>query len=122
MDEAWAFEHSVECPVTREFAWRFWTDVNNWRLDSDVESVELNGPFAAGSRGVTITRSSGKVEWLIVSVQAETGAVIEVPGGGAVARFRWTFEDSGRPDTNHPAHQPRRRRGLGSGQCDRANL
>ena len=35
MDEAWAFEHSVECPVTTEFAWRFWTDVNNWRLDTD---------------------------------------------------------------------------------------
>jgi hypothetical protein len=79
MTEAWAFEHSMECPVSREFAWRFWTDVNNWRLDSDVESVELSGPFTAGSSGATISRSSGKVEWRIVSVEAKTEALIEVP-------------------------------------------
>jgi hypothetical protein len=66
--EAWAFEYSVACPVTTEFAWRFWTDVNNWRLDTDVESVELNGPLAAGSRGATNTWSTGKGEWRIASV------------------------------------------------------
>jgi len=63
MDEMWAFSHSVKCPVTREFAWRFWTNVSNWRLDADVEAVELNGPFAAGSQGVTLMRSSGRIEW-----------------------------------------------------------
>ena len=57
MDEVWSYEHSVECPVRAEFAWRFWTDVRNWAMDADVESVKLDGPFASGSRGATITRS-----------------------------------------------------------------
>jgi len=25
----WKFEHSVECQVAKDFAWRFWTDVTN---------------------------------------------------------------------------------------------
>jgi hypothetical protein len=95
MDEAWAFEHSVECPVTAEFAWRFWTDTETWRLDEDVEAVERNGPFAAGTSGATITRSSGRVEWRIVSVREGSEALIEAPVPGAVARFQWTFEDLG---------------------------
>jgi polyketide cyclase/dehydrase/lipid transport protein len=96
MDEAWAFEHSVECPVTREFAWRFWTDVSNWRLDSDIESVELNGPFAGGSQGTTTTRTSGKIEWRLIDVHpVEKAAVVEIPLPGAICRFRWTFEDLG---------------------------
>jgi hypothetical protein len=93
MDEIWFFEHSVACPVPRSFAWQFWTDVNNWRLDGDVESIELNGPFAPGSRGATITRSSGRVEWRIAEVQSESEALIEFPAPGAIGRFRWTFED-----------------------------
>jgi hypothetical protein len=95
MTEAWAFEHSMECPVSREFAWRFWTDVSNWRLDADVESVELDGPFAAGSSGATISRSSGRVEWRIASVEAKTEALIEVPLQGALMQIRWKFDDLG---------------------------
>ena len=93
MDEAWSFEHAVECPVTAEFAWRYWTDVDNWRLDADVVAVERHGPFAAGTRGATISRSSGRVEWRIASVEANTGAVIEIPVKDAVFQCRWTFED-----------------------------
>ena len=44
---------------------------------------------------MTITRSSGRVEWRIAEVQPEMGAVIEFPGPGIMGRFRWTFEDSG---------------------------
>src|SRR5437763_3318148 len=95
MAEAWSFEYSVECPVTSDFAWRFWTDTDTWRLDADVESVERDGPFAAGTRGATITRSSGRVEWRIVDVQERVGAVIEVPIDRAVLRVQWTFEDLG---------------------------
>ena len=95
MDEAWATEYSVECPVPRDFAWQFWTDVNNWRLDSDIESIELRGPFAAGSRGVSNTRSTGRIEWRLVSVQPKTGAVLEIPVQGCCVQFRWRFDDLG---------------------------
>ncbi|HEY2018206.1 MAG TPA: SRPBCC family protein [Bryobacteraceae bacterium] len=93
MDEVWACEHSLECAVSVDFAWRFWTNVNNWRLDSDVEAVELDGPFEAGSRGATISRSSGRIEWRIASLDRNREAVIEIPVQQATARFRWTFEN-----------------------------
>ena len=89
----WSFEHSVECNAPVEVAWAYWTDVQNWRLDADVESIEIDGPFAAGTRGRTHSKSSGLVEWRIV--EASPGrAIIEFPLPGAVGRFHWRFEDA----------------------------
>ena len=97
-EPAWTFEHSITGGVSAEFAWNFWTNVANWALDADVETVEIDGPFAAGARGVTNSKSSGRIEWRI----AEAGigrAVIEFPLAGAVARFVWSFEDGGKTTT-----------------------
>lgn len=91
---AWAFEHSVDCRVAADAAWRYWTNVVNWRLDADVESIEIDGPFAIGARGVTQSKSSGRIEWRIADVQ-ELSATIEFPLAGAVGRFVWTFQPSG---------------------------
>jgi hypothetical protein len=96
MDETYTFEYGIECPVARGFAWQFWTTVSNWAFDSDVESVELNGPFASGSRGVTISRSSGRIEWKLSGVQTEKSAIVEISVLGANAQFEMLFEDSGR--------------------------
>ena len=52
-EPAWTIEHSIDCAVAPEFAWNFWTDVSNWVLDADVESVEIDGPFSSGARGFT---------------------------------------------------------------------
>jgi uncharacterized protein YndB with AHSA1/START domain len=90
----WQFEYSAECEAPRDFAWRFWTHVDNWKLDSDVDSVRLDGPFAAGSRGATKVRNGDSVDWYIVEVRAGSHAVIELPVTGAVLRMAWTFEDS----------------------------
>ena len=95
MQDAWVFEHAVECPVPREFAWSFWTTVENWKLDADVETVELRGPFVSGSEGTTISRSSGRIEWRLADVNPGNSAVCEFPLPGATARFLWTFEDVG---------------------------
>lgn len=93
-DKAWGFEHSVECRVSVESAWRFWTDVRNWALDADVVSVEIDGPFAAGARGFTNSKSAGRIEWRIAEAEMPR-AVIEFPLDGAVGRFVWIFEDVG---------------------------
>jgi hypothetical protein len=90
---AWAFEHSIDCRVTADFAWHFWTDVANWRLDADVETVEIDGPFATGARGFTNSKSSGRIEWRIAEVQG-LSATIEFPLTDAVGRFVWTFESN----------------------------
>ena len=93
-EPAWTFEHSIDCAVTAEFAWNFWTNVSNWALGADVESIEINGPFSPGARGFTNSKSSGRVEWRIVEVQYRR-TVIEFPLSGAVGRFVWAFEDIG---------------------------
>lgn len=94
IEPAWTFEHSIDCAVTPDFAWNFWTNVSNWALDADVESIEIDGPFSAGARGFTISKSSGRIEWRISEVEPGR-AVIEFPLSGAVGRFVWTFEDLG---------------------------
>ena len=93
MDSVWAFEFSVVCSVSADVAWRYWTNVKNWALDLDVESVALDGPFEAGAHGVTISKSSGKIEWRIAAAQPGR-AVLEFPAPGALATFIWTFVDS----------------------------
>ena len=94
MNQTYQFQCSVVAPVAREFAWRFWSDVKNWTLDSDIESVELNGPFAAGTHGVTQSKSSGRIEWVLGDVQPEKSAITEIPFLGGVARFEMRFEDA----------------------------
>jgi len=92
--QEWAFEHTIECAVSVHFAWNFWTNVRNWKLDADVGSIELQGEFAVGSRGVTNSRSSGRIEWHITELIPQIRAVLEFPAPGAVARFAWTFEEA----------------------------
>lgn len=49
----WAFEHSVECKVDRNFAWQFWSNVSNWaEVDSSVEIAALDGPFQSRAKGL----------------------------------------------------------------------
>jgi hypothetical protein len=90
--QEWIFEHTIECGVSVQFAWNFWTNVSNWKLDTDVDSIELQGEFAVGSRGVTNSKSSGRIEWQITELVQERRVVLEFPAPGAVARFVWTFE------------------------------
>lgn len=95
MEQPWSFEHAVECPVRTEFVWDFWTEVSNWILDVDIESVKLDGPFASGAKGVTLSRSSGPIEWQLADVEPGRSATMEIVLPGAVGRFRWTFEAVG---------------------------
>jgi hypothetical protein len=86
-------EHAVECPVPRDFAWRFWTRVENWAaVDPSVEAVTLDGPFAAGTRGATKPRGLPPTEWRLAEVEEGRRAVIEVALPGAAFSFEWSFE------------------------------
>ena len=92
----WTFEHSVDCRVSRDFAWRFWTDVNNWPVvDSSVEAVTLNGPFQCGATGTTKPRDAAPVQWQLEEVREGSSAVVLIPVPGAALRFAWKFDNSG---------------------------
>jgi hypothetical protein len=56
-------------------------------------SRSKEGVFAAGTRGVIHSKSSGMVDWQIAKAQFGN-AVIEFPLPGAVGRFEWRFESA----------------------------
>jgi hypothetical protein len=46
----WVAEHTIETTATPEAIWRQWSDVDRWpEWNGDIERIELDGPFAAGS-------------------------------------------------------------------------
>lgn len=47
----WEYENAVETTAAPEAIWRLWSDVENrgtW--NAEIEKIEINGPFAAGSQ------------------------------------------------------------------------
>ena len=90
---AWSFRHSEETGASREAAWRFWTDVDNWpHVDPDVVWVRLDGPFVAGAMGTTKPRGVEPTAWRITELEPPARAAIEIAAPGAVLRCVWEFE------------------------------
>ena len=88
------FEHSVTCQVDRGFAWGFWANVDNWAVvDPAVEWVRLEGPFAAGTKGITKPIGMDVNEWTLSEVDEGKRAVIMIQVPGAVVSFEWVFAD-----------------------------
>jgi hypothetical protein len=81
----WANEHSVETSAAPEAIWRLWADVPGWPgWNGDIERIELDGPFAAGSRIVMIPLGDEPVELRIAEAvepelfvdEAELGEIV----------------------------------------------
>ena len=88
------FEHSIECQIGRDFAWEFWTNVDNWAvIDPAVEWAKLDGPFIAGTKGRTKPRGADPNEWKLAEVEEGKRAVIELAAPGATMKFHWSFAD-----------------------------
>jgi len=88
------FEHSIECQVARDFAWKFWTNIDNWAVvDPAVEWAKLEGPFIAGTKGRTKPRGADTNEWKLAEVEEGKRAVIELAAPGATVKFHWSFAD-----------------------------
>ena len=96
---AWQFNHSIETRVSREFAWRFWTDVENWSFDPAIEWVKLDGPFRVGAKGTTRMKGADLVNWEITDLKEGESALIEIPLPGAIGRFFWRFEELSKATT-----------------------
>jgi hypothetical protein len=88
------FKHSIDCQVGRDFAWKFWTNVDNWAVvDPAVEWAKLEGPFVTGTKGRTKPRGADPNEWKLAEVEEGTMAVIEIAAPGAIVKFHWSFAD-----------------------------
>jgi hypothetical protein len=50
-------ERSVETSASPQATWKIWSDVTTWpQWNPDVQSMILNGPFAAGTTGTMKTK------------------------------------------------------------------
>ena len=93
----WSCVHSLVTTARRRDVWDFWTDLrNHQRLERGVERVELDGPFATGTRGRTVTADYTQ-EWTLDDVvDGRRFAIVGLtPDGAGALRFAWELEDEG---------------------------
>jgi len=86
-------EHSVDADVTPEFAWQFWTNVQNW--DDPPARFALEGRFADGARGTTTLPNQQPLHWIVRAVEQGRSATIELALDRAVVAFEWRFDPHG---------------------------
>jgi len=83
----WAIEHAVETTAAAEDVWALWSDVGGWpSWNADIERIELEGPFAAGSTIVMTPVGGDPVELRIAEADEPTLFVDEADGGDVVVR------------------------------------
>lgn len=86
----WEYEHSIETEASPEAIYRLYSDVATWpRWDEGIAEVTLDGPFAAGTRGVLTPEGQGPLPFRLTEVRSNQGFAdeTEVPGAGIVLRF-----------------------------------
>src|SRR6266480_7788191 len=83
----WVAEHSVETTATPAAIWRQWSDVDAWvEWNGDIERIELDGPFAAGSRIVMTPIGQEPVELRLAEAVEPERFVDEAELGEIVVR------------------------------------
>ena len=95
MTPTWETKHSVVADANRQTVWEFHSNIDNVaRIEGDaVESITLDGPFQAGTRGTTQMRDQDPTHWRLVEVKPPERTVTEVELTEAVVRITWTFEE-----------------------------
>jgi hypothetical protein len=86
----WEISHAVETSASPAFAWKYWSNVSNW--DDPPAAFELQGPFQAGSRGITRIPGQPPIEWFLREVRPPSTATIAIPLVQAVLSFEWRFD------------------------------
>ena len=83
----WVNEHIDETTASRERIWALWADVDGWPAwNGDIERIEIDGPFAAGSRIVMTPVGDDPVELLIAEACEPELFVDEAELGETVVR------------------------------------
>ena len=92
---AWELKHSVIANANRQTVWEFVSNIDNLaRIEGDaVESITLDGPYQAGSKGTTKMRGQEPIHWRLADVEPPRRSVTEMELTGAVVRFNWTYEE-----------------------------
>lgn len=72
------------------FVWAYMSNVGNW--SDPPATFELNGPFAAGSHGVTRIPGQEPRPWRLSAVTPRQSYVIETNLDRAAMSFEWRFD------------------------------
>jgi uncharacterized protein YndB with AHSA1/START domain len=83
----WEYEHAEEGTGSPAAVWRAWTDVANWgEWNSDIESIEVDGPFAAGTTVAMTPTGQDTVRLRLAEVRENERFVDEAQFAGVVIR------------------------------------
>jgi Polyketide cyclase / dehydrase and lipid transport len=91
----WELKHSVITNANRQTVWEFVSNIDNLaRIEGDaVESMTLDGPYQAGSKGTTKMRGQEPIHWRLAEVEPPRWSVTEMELTEAVVCFTWTYEE-----------------------------
>ena len=89
----WEYEHSIDTDTAPEALWARLSDVATWpEWNSDIDKVELEGPFAAGSRVTMTPRGEEPVTLRLAQVRENETFVDEAEFGGVTIRTMHRLE------------------------------
>jgi hypothetical protein len=91
----WELKHSVIANADRQTVWEFVSNIDNLaRFEGDaVESMTLDGPFQAGTKGTTKMRGQLPTKWELVVVKPPERTLTKLELPDAVVCFAWTYEE-----------------------------
>ena len=87
----WTYDYSAETVAEPEAIFDLFRDIATWpRWNPGVESMELDGAFAAGTTGTMKTQGKDPLRTRLLSVEEGRGFEdeTEIPGAGVVVRVR----------------------------------
>ncbi len=89
----WEYEHSAEGGTTPAAIWRAWSEVERWgEWNADIEAIELDGPFAAGSTIAMTPRGAEPVQLRLEAVEENVRFVDVAELGGLTIRTEHRVE------------------------------
>jgi uncharacterized protein YndB with AHSA1/START domain len=83
----WRYEHAAQAPVSQQAVWRLWSEVERWPdWNPDIETITIDGPFAAGSKFVMNPGSDEAVHMTLEEVVSGTSFTDLAEFNGLVLR------------------------------------
>jgi uncharacterized protein YndB with AHSA1/START domain len=83
----WEYEYAVETTASSQSLWRRWSDVPQWpSWNAGIETIEIDGPFAVGTRFTMTPPGQEPVTLQLVEVEPERLFVDELDAGDFAVR------------------------------------
>lgn len=91
----WQFEHTLTTEAKLETIWALYSDISTWvEWDKGIEHASLEGPFAAGTRGLLQPQGQERLSFQLTEIDPLRGFsdVTDIPDAGIEIRFSHRLE------------------------------